>query len=202
MNPRIHHPSWYRLVGLFDEEEADIATKTTGTLITPPLSQVQTPRLMIVCQDDRWEIRTSDSNEVSRLQDIASKIFDEILPHTPVTAIGFNFVLRRATEAEDVGGYLATSLTNTPLGLRDTAAVSAELTLRRSFEDRIVVVSIHPAPEDKQSLLVASNYEYRFRGEKIIKLGELIARRYGIDKTDAEEQTALIVEAINSSVGD
>src|SRR5208282_3573092 len=151
MNPRIHHPSWYRLVGLFDEEEAEAALKTAHTLITPPLSQIQTPKLTIVCQDDRWEIRTSDPDQVERIQEITYRLFDDILPHTPVQAAGLNFNFVKDTNSSDVAGYLASVLVNAPLGLTTANAVAAEFVLRRSFDDHTVLTAVRPIAERKAS---------------------------------------------------
>lgn len=197
MNPRIHHPSWYRFVNLFDEEEADLAIKTPSTFITPILSQIETPKVTIICQDNRWEIRTFDPNQVQRIQDITSKLFDEILPHTPIMAGGFNFTYRKATKATDVAGYLASVIVNAPLGLKADHAMSGELTLRRSFDEYTVVVNVRPAPDDKQAVLCFHNFEYQFQHEGPFKLGAVIAQRYGLDKSESEEQATLIVEAID-----
>ncbi len=199
MNPRIHHPSWYRFVGLFDKEEADLATTSPLTLIISPLAQIKTPTLTIRCQDMRWEISTSEQDQVQRIQGITSRLFDDILPHTPVSAAGFNFNYRRATKAPDVAGYLASVLINAPLGLRVDNAVSGELILRRSFDDHTSLVSVQPASDDRRTVLSSYNFEYQFKHEGSFKLGDVIAQRYGIDRRESEEQTDLIVEAINCS---
>lgn len=199
MNPRIHHPSWYRLVGIFDETEAELATQSPLMVITPPMSLIKTPTLTISCQDQRWEITTSEALEVPRIQEITSKLFDHILMHTPVSAMGFNFNYRRATIASDVAAYLASVLSSTPLGLKAANATSGELVLRRSFDDHTALVNIQPASDDKKTVLTLYNFEYQFKHEGFFKLGDVIAKRYGIDKGDSEEQTNLIVEAINHS---
>jgi hypothetical protein len=202
MNPRIHHPSWYRLVNLFDEEEADQGTKAPGTFITPLVSQIQVPKLTIVCQDNRWEIRTSDPGQVQRIQDMTSRLFDEILPHTPVMAAGFNFNYRKATTAPDVGAYLASVLSNAPLGLKAANAMSGEFNLRRTIDDHTAFVNIQPALDDKQAILISHNFEYPFKNEGFFKLGDVIAKRYGLDRSESEEQADLIVQAINRSTRD
>jgi hypothetical protein len=110
MNPRIHHPAWYQAVGLFDKEEAEAATKLPLTLATPVLAQVQTPKLLINCQDNRWEIRTVEPDQVQRIQDIACKVFDELLVHTPIAAAGFNFTFYKETTCKDVGICLSAAM--------------------------------------------------------------------------------------------
>lgn len=201
MNPRIHHPSWYRFVGLFDDEEVDQAVKAPNTFVVLPMAQIETPKFTIVCQDDKWEIKTLVPDQVQRLQDITSRLFDDILPHTPLMAAGFNFFLFRVT-AREVGSYLASSLANTPLGLKRDNLSSGEVTLRRVFDDHTSQVSIKPAPEDAKTVLVHHNFEYKFMKEGPFKLGDVIARRYGVDRSEAEEQTELIVSSINRSTQD
>jgi|SRR5208282_2476880 len=199
MNPLIHHPSWYRAVELLNDEEVEQATRTPFLIVTRPLSQFQTPKLTIACQDNRWEIRTSDPDQVQRIQDITSRVFDEILPHTPVMAAGFNFNYRRATTAKDVAGYLASVLINAYLGLKGDHATSGEVTLRRSFDEHTALANVQPAPDDKGAVLIAHNFEYQFKHEGSFNLGDVIRQRYGLDRSESEEQTAVIVEAINRS---
>lgn len=202
MNPRIHHPSWYRLVGLFDNEEAEQATKTPNTLITPPLAQIQTPKLVIVCQDDRWEIRTTSSDQVHRIQDITSKLFDELLPHTPIAAAGFNFSYWRTADAQDMGNFVASTLIKAPLGLKPDNAISGEVVLRRTYDDHTASVALRPGADDKQNLFLGFNFEYRFENEGFFKLGNVISERFGVDRSETEAQTALILETINRSARD
>jgi hypothetical protein len=197
MNPRIHHPSWYRLVGLFDEEEAEQATRTPNTLITPLVAQIQSPRLTILCQDDRWEIRTTDLGQVDRIQSITARLFDELLPHTPVAAAGFNFTYWKASRASDVGSLLASTLIGTPLGLKPDNAVAGEIVLRRNHGDHTSQVRLRPVLEEHQKLMLDFNFEYRFQAAGFFKLGQVITERYGVDRGEAEAQAALILKAIN-----
>ena len=202
MNPRIHHPSWYRLVGLFDEEEAEQATKTPNTLITPPLAQIQTPKLTIVCQDDRWEIRTTDTAQVDRIKEITVKLFDDFLPHTPLAAAGFNFNYWKPTNARKLGNFLASTLIRSPLGLKPDNAVSGEVVLRRQYDDHTASVLLRAGVDEQQTLLLAFNFDYRFEQEGEFKLGSMFAQKYGVDRSDAEQQTAHILEAINRAARD
>jgi hypothetical protein len=197
MNPRIHHPSWYRLVGLFDQKEAELATQSPLMVITPPVSVIKTQTLTISCQEMRWEISTSEPAEVQRIQEITARLFDDILVHTPVSTIGFNFNYRRVTIAPDVARCLASVLVNVPLGLKAAHATSGELILRRTFDDHTALVNVQPASDDKQTVLSFYNFEYHFKHEGFFKMGDVIAKRYGVDKDESEEQTKLIVAAID-----
>lgn len=201
MNPRIHHPMWYRLVGLITPEEADAAISLPGLLTTPHFSQFESNSFILVCQDDRWEIRTSDPGQLKRLHEIFVKVFDDILPHTPVSVVGFNFMFSRATRSNDVGSLLAKCILATPLGLNDSEVTGGEVVLRRVDNDRTALVSVKAVPEEPGALFVANNYEYRIKASEAFqnfKLADVLSGRYEIDRLDAAEQTASILEAVNN----
>jgi hypothetical protein len=171
-------------------------------VVTPPMSVIKAQTLTINCQEMRWEISTSEPTEVQRIQDITARLFDEILVHTPVSAIGFNFNYRRVTIAPDVARCLATLLVDVPLGLKAAHATSGELVIRRTFDDHTALVNVQPALDDKQTVLSFYNFEYHFKQEGFFKMGDVIAKQYGADKEESEEQTELIVAAINHLVRD
>ena len=163
MNPRIHHPSWYRFVNLFNEEEADLAIEEGKEVHDrkPNSLQIETPKVTIICQDNRWEIRTFDPNQVQRIQDITSKLFDEIVPSHTYHGGWVQFHLPKGDESNRCRqGYLASVIVNAPLGTEEADhAMSGELTLRRSFDEYTVVVSVRPAPDDKRAVLCFHNFE-------------------------------------------
>jgi hypothetical protein len=86
MNPRLHHPLWYRMQGCITEEEEKAAADIT---IVKPLAQFSAGRMTIICTDDRWEIRTHNEKLRERLLDIASIVFTKLY-ETQIVAIGFN----------------------------------------------------------------------------------------------------------------
>lgn len=200
MNPRIHHPAWYQLVGLIDNDEAEQATKLPSIVLTQFMAQFDTPELVIVCQDNRWEIRTSNAAKIERIKFIASKLFDEVLPHTPISAAGFNFTYKRQARKQDVGKVLADVVIGSPLGLKPDHQVAAELILRRAFDDHTAMVSIQPIAGEADSVVLFFNFEYTFKAEgafKSFKLADTITGRHEIDKLESEEQAAQVLEAIN-----
>lgn len=197
MNPRIHHPAWYQTVGLLDKDEAEAAMKLPLTLTTPMLAQLQTPKLLINCQDNRWEIRTVELDQVQRIQDITCKVFDELLVHTPIAAAGFNFTTYNETACKDVGMYLSAAAVKSGIGLKGDNAVAAELTLRRRFDDHTSLVIVQPVADNPRAVLITQNFEYPIQGEGFFKLADVFTRRYADDRSQADDQTALIVAAIN-----
>ncbi|MFO0959943.1 MAG: hypothetical protein U0800_21320 [Isosphaeraceae bacterium] len=204
MNPRIHHPSWYRFMDLISPEELEEAVVSPLTFIIPPMGQFQSSHLTVTCQEERWEIKTNDSEQVQRIIDLTSRLFDDLLPHTPVTAAGFNFHFRRETKREDVAEYLASLLVKTPLGLTSKNIASGEMTLRRNSKDNMSFVTIKSSPSASKWIHTHHNFEYKFiapdTNPGYFKLGKIFAERFACDRSDAEEQTKRIIEAINDSI--
>src|SRR5438045_1287998 len=86
MNAPIHHPYWYRHEGLITEAEEQEAVKSDKLILLPQLSQFFAGSIEVLCQEGRWEIKTSDSSSADRIRQIAVRLFDGVLPHTPVSA--------------------------------------------------------------------------------------------------------------------
>src|SRR5205814_909544 len=109
MNPRIHHPSWYELVGLLTPEQAKEALASSATFGLPGFAQLAAPSLglTISCNEKQWTVQTENREKISLLQSITFRVFDELLKHTPVSAYGFNIIYSRETRCPSVGKYLA-----------------------------------------------------------------------------------------------
>src|SRR5439155_2419718 len=101
MNPSIHHPYWYRQNGLISQEELDAAISAEDTICLPPAAHFRISAIDLECILSRWELKTTDSQLLDRLLDIAAKVFG-ILEHTPVVAIGINLNSRRQVSVPDV----------------------------------------------------------------------------------------------------
>jgi hypothetical protein len=126
MNPRIHHPHWYRQVGLISQQELEEALHAIDTIATPPLSQFRISSFLIQCQEQRWEIQSSSLEHIDRLTELASHVFDDLLKHTPVSRFGFNYMIWKTVECENVSKRLADILPPASLGL-DRTALLAEM---------------------------------------------------------------------------
>src|ERR1700730_3850135 len=138
MNPSIHHPAWYKLIGaLSDEELGSALTGSTSpapaetpasqegevfevasglTVTTPGLAQFTAGKMRIACVGQSWTITTYEQALLSRICDVASSVF-EALTHTPVSAYGINFNFHRKTNVGDTGARLAQIVDATPLAL-------------------------------------------------------------------------------------
>lgn len=201
MNPRIHHPAWYHMVKLFDASEFETALASPDTVVMPPLAKICLPHLTIWCQEDRWQVSTHDRSQLPRLGVLTAKLFDEILPHTPVSALGYNFGFHRETRVV-VSRYLASCIAAMPLGLESDKTSWGEISLRRGDQARTLITVVKPVAQHEKTALIHHNFEYRFENEGQFNLGDTIASRYQPDLKEAEERTSRIVAAINASAGD
>ncbi|GAC1451078.1 MAG: hypothetical protein NVSMB9_35950 [Isosphaeraceae bacterium] len=204
MNPMIHHASWYHHFDLLTEEETKEAVQSPNTYAIPPMSQIQIEALRIVCQQDKWEIQTTVAPNLERIRRIAERVFDHLLPHTPVSRYGFNFNHCRSTNGRDVGGFLASRLTGSSLGLDPANATSGEITLRRSFEDHVVMIVVKPGTGD--TVAVANNFEYPLEGLArtdfaLFHLADKFQATFGRDRMEAEHQVEAVVKAFNEPIG-
>ncbi len=201
MNPRIHHPSWYQLVNLITKEEAEAALSSPLTFGIPGLAQIQIPSLplTISCQEQRWEIYTDKKVNLERMQNITWKVFDDLLSHTPVNVLGLNFNHSRSTLCPDVPKLLAHQTVTMGIGLSSDSASEAAITLRRTFGDHRSVVVVQPSLAGRESVSVSCNYEYPVgaAGGGFFSLKDKMTERIGQSLKGAEEQTDLIVRAIN-----
>jgi hypothetical protein len=203
MNPRLHSPSWYRQVGLIDQDEMEAANNSPQTFMTPLAAQFQFKDVSISCLPDRWEAQTRNPQSLDRLRTITGKIFDEFLKHTPVEALGFNFNYERTTKVDHVDRYLAECLAKTRLGLKDDCLVSGNLSIRRSTEGRniLVTVSASLAPGTPSVVAVSNNFEYKFSSEPgYFSLAPKLGEQYDTDHGESEDQTSAVVKAIDSSM--
>lgn len=207
MNPRIHHPAWYRLVGLSSEEEEKNA-ENAQLICSTQVSQFRIGEVVVSCQQDRWEIRTENPQLTNRLQDITAKVFDELLQQTPVSQFGFNFNHQKHTKCPNVARLLSEIIIKMPFGLRNGNSVGIEMRIHRQLDidverfkgvrNQVVLNSLPDAPTD---VFVANNYDYLLPPQGYFKIGEYLSTRYSPDRLDAEEQTKNIVDSINSCRG-
>jgi hypothetical protein len=202
MNPRIHHPGWYQLNGLIDDAEFAEAVKGE-VLVMAPMAKWQVKDFTIVCQMDRWEVQARDRGRLARLRALTSKLFDDLLTHTPISALGLNFHYLRTTSAPNVAGCLGDLLSKTQIGLQSRGTVLTEITIRRLLDGRTLNVTIRAADKDERSsqVEIVNNFEYGF-SDKIgqFKLQDTILSQFERDERESEEQTAIIVRSINESL--
>jgi hypothetical protein len=195
MNPRIHHPAWYRHVGLISAEEAELAYKSDGTFTLPPQAHITLSAIGIDCQMNRWEIGTSDEGQVNRIREITCKVFDELLKHTTVTVVGYNVNFVKHVHHDHVSRLLGAQLTSLPLGLPNKEGIQGELVLKHSSDNRTTIVRVAGRTD---SVSVSSNFEYRIDNSvtQSFDLRPIFERQYESDRREAVDQTSSVLQAI------
>jgi len=115
MNPSIHHPVWYKDVGILDADAAKLAV-SRPVLVTPQLATFELPDALLTCMPERWQLATREPSAAARerLIGFASKTFERLFD-TPVTSFGLNVEVERQVQGlrQDTLGEI---LSSTPLG--------------------------------------------------------------------------------------
>jgi len=111
-NPAIFSPDWLERNGLIGKEDADTVregNQVESLLISHQVAKFQTKWFALQVLEDQFSLTSKDALSPA-FKDLAVGIF-QLVPHTPVTAVGLNFFghFKLATEDEchRVGDALA-----------------------------------------------------------------------------------------------
>ncbi|MBR0796119.1 hypothetical protein JQ615_12035 [Bradyrhizobium jicamae] len=107
-NPSIFQPFWMARQGLISDEEAGNAKVS---VIHSEISHFAIePSFILQVQVDRFTITTATAPLV-RVSDLCTRIFGEVLPHTPISQLGINrtvhFSVGTADERDRIGRLIA-----------------------------------------------------------------------------------------------
>jgi hypothetical protein len=204
MNPRIHHPGWYRFVELITDEELAAALKDAGTIATIPTASFSASQIQISCVLERWQISTTDSANVDRIVTITTRVFDELLKHTPIQAYGFNVQVHLSLgEAAVVAERLAALVPVAGLGIARSEFSAANYTLvANSGQKQRLTIHIEPSVFSPDAIYVAHNFHYEFEQTPTVQhfdLGAVLKVNVSHDVTDARRRTDAIVAALKDS---
>lgn len=180
MNPRIHHPLWYRLIGAISEQEAEAAADAGGICATP-FSNFETAGMSVLCQQDRWQIVTTRADVRSRLLDVTKLVFRK-LNETPVQLYGINNNFDLETTIPKVATCLTDLLIAMDVGFETEGKQRCELRFARSADDHLERTEIKPSELGNDLLFVGCNAEYlpKGRGPGYFDLGELLDRSFDL----------------------
>ncbi len=206
MNPRIHHPIWYRTIDAIGDQELSSATNPDNAenpVVTPVYSQFEIPsaNVTVSCQPDRWEIKTTSPGCVNQLIAIASKVFDR-LRETPVTAYGINSVVNRRTAAPVVRVALAQLISKLGLGLPAENALGPRVGAKFVKGDHTVTVDIRASAISDEMVFIAYNSEYKppavSQENRIgyFDLGALLTARVPVHQLEVEEMVLGVVNGL------
>jgi hypothetical protein len=200
MNPRLHHPQWYREIGAIDETELQSALSETMN-VTPTFTQFQfgNPPIVISSQADFWQIQLTEEKLWPRMVEMASIVFAK-LDETPVSAFALNTQLHRDTSATDVKALIARVLVNLNFGLPTGKSEGADMTVNAIEDDYTVAMSVQASLLSERAVFVfyQSQYPTSAAARRHFELGSLLKAR--VDGYLAKSRTAIdnAVSAINT----
>ena len=85
-NPAIFTPAWFALHGLLPEEDVESAALQVAH---NQVTDFQVNWFNLHVTPDRFSIETTIAPHI-RIRDLVARMFGELLPHTPVRALGIN----------------------------------------------------------------------------------------------------------------
>lgn len=132
-NPAIFSPDWLERNQLIGKDDASTAREGAQFVVTHQVTAFETDSFALQVIENQLTL-TSKGVLTPALQDLAVSIF-ELVPHTPVTALGLNFMAHYKLGSEDeyhkVGDVLAPKEIWTELcGDEEHTAGLANLTIR------------------------------------------------------------------------
>ncbi len=228
MNPAIHHPAWYKVIGaLSDEELASFGLAggqaqapvdmpipereqglrpitDTMTICTPTFAQFTAGKLRITCLEQSWTISTYDQSFLPRIRDVASSVF-EALAHTPVSAYGLNFNFHRKAGVGNVGARLAQIVDATPLDFLKGGhgERSAKIGYTLSERRRDLNVSVEPSVRGTDMIFVGINAHHPIvpsgPGVQQFDLTPLFRDSTDKDLQDAQEVLSKVIRAFEGN---
>lgn len=130
-NPAIFSPDWLERNELIGSEDADVARQGASLIVSQQVTAYETKWFALQVVENQFSLTSKDALSPA-FKDLAVSIF-QLVPHTPVTAIGLNFLahFKMANEADyhKVGDQLAPKDIWTNLYPEDVAGL-ADLTIR------------------------------------------------------------------------
>jgi hypothetical protein len=165
MNPGIHHPYLYESENLLSEQERKAALEKDFVFL-PQLTQFRTGPFQLFCDPSSWQLTTSDVAQSRRVLEMSSLLFDKILSHTPVNAVGLNFHVHRLTGLSNVGEYLGDQLARLDLKLPQDQGCSGQFRYTCPIEGAQLRMDMQPSALGDQLVHLAFNAHIPFVRER------------------------------------
>ncbi len=207
MNPRLHHPAWYNLIGAISQEEANEAVSHQNIVCVQPFSAFQAAGISIACQENRWEVSTKEHSSRKRLFDIVKMVFTKLF-ETPIMHFGINTNLDLETSIPDVAASLSALLAGLDVGFPVDSSGDQDCWLhyKSSRADGSTTVHVQPLALDKSLVYIAYNTDYvtaRLLKEKrdYFDIAELLAPRFDADLEFAMQNAQTIVGRLTEKFG-
>lgn len=200
MNPRIHHPSWYRAIDAISKDAEQLALNDSETIVIETHAQFKTAEYRIGCELDKWILQSSELGAEKHFADLARIVFDDKLHETPVTAFGLNKTMHVETPCENVGERLSIGIANANLGVEDFGASAGTFEVQRVREDGCQIkLQVQPSTHDDRFVFGYLNYHYTIPTQQEFihfPLGDLVDKHLSEDMSEAEELISRLAAAL------
>jgi hypothetical protein len=204
MNPRIHQPQWYRMIGAIDESELQ-AAQNTQMVISQAISQFRfssDPVIAIVCAAEQWNIQSNSDAVWDRMLKIASITFSK-LSETPISAYAFNVQKHFKTDLDSVKDELAEAISGMGLGFPVGKSIGSIIHTDLIEDDYKIHVSVQPSLNGESSVFIAYNSEYQAPAAPsggYFDLGRLMSGRFAVHQEKSKKVMGDVVASINKRV--
>ncbi|HEX4125660.1 MAG TPA: hypothetical protein VHY37_13105 [Tepidisphaeraceae bacterium] len=209
IDPRQHHPYWYRQIDVITDDELALGLKTLVAVVPPPTPgasqasfvQFDVGAFTIIVVPDKWTIQTIVEANRSRMLDVVSLVFDKKLYELPISAFGINRNWTVKLESITASQFLGDKLLETDLALPRGNA-GGQLSFTNHSAEFDTNYTLLPSPENEKWLHIAYNRHHPIQKgtgkPHYFKLGDLIkdkaeldwqsAVQYGLDLKDCVER--------------
>jgi hypothetical protein len=161
MNPLVHTPQFYRLLGAMDEEELQASLKMPLSSTSAASSRFQfgTPEITVNCDPGQWWIQGSNLESWDRMLKITALVFGK-LGGTPM--ISFAIVAQRHvdTSVSSVKAALVAKITATGLGFPKGESITSNIELVLREEDYFVTTAVQPSILGEQTVYAFYQRQY------------------------------------------
>ena len=205
MNSRIHHPLWYRVNKFIDPasyERAISEPEPRSAVITAEQAAFATPAFTILCQPNRWEIHTAETDHREQILQVAKGVFEK-LSETTVDRYGFNTALHRPTSCPNVGDRLGQMLDGLGFGLGGDGQVRPAIVHQVGADPIICTTQISGSQAGPNFISVAYNTNRKVVSDDVMAdnyhfdLGKLMTAHYDSDYRHAVEVADRAVKVVS-----
>ncbi|MCG8425060.1 MAG: hypothetical protein MJE77_44835 [Proteobacteria bacterium] len=200
MNPALHHPTWYKAVGVLDDAQEREALAAEFVFL-PQLAQFHTADLQFFCDPQRWQLATANIGNVDKVVSITEVSFDEKLTETPLRAYGLNFNFHEETKCSSVGVALSKMVASLPLGFSPTAETSAQLAFTEPVDGGRLRCNVEPSVHGPNFVFVGFNAHYELgtaAEPQQISMKALLQKRLGDIQDKIDYQVKATIEGLNA----
>ena len=203
MNPRIHHPFWYKLIGAITEEEYKQALSDPQLICTAFASQFSVSNIAVACQGERYTISTQIAGNRKRIAEIAGIVFKKLF-ETPINRVGCNSILELETTVKNVGAWISAKMDVARFGFSAESLKSGQLSLTSALQNHTQTITLGPSALAQDVVSLAINTEYKptaKAGEVYVDFSPDLTVWLEANVGRAMDLAATLVSTMNSAEG-